>query len=110
MEKNKKTNKSTANVKKVQSVLVYETYLVLDNERAFYDRIQRHIKSKNKLPSLTELDKLVVTGYNQYVKSYIDLKDRKYFDEKVCRSVSKKLLVKYKEIFEYEKKYKKKNN
>ena len=65
------------------------------------------IKTKKKLPTLVEMDKLTASGFKQYVREYIETKHRKYFDAKVCRAVSKFLLVGYKEELDYAKKYKK---
>ena len=103
----KTKTKKPSNLKKIKEDLVHEAYLVLDNESVFYRKIQQRMKEKNKVPTLVELDKLVMTGYNKFVKQYIEPTERKYFDEKVCRAVAKKLLIGYKEEFDYNRKYKK---
>jgi len=105
----KQRKKTTKSEKSIQNDLVYEIYLVLSNTGDFYNKVCKRIKeNKNKIITLAEFDRLVATGYNQYVHKYIEPKNRKYIGETVFRTVSRQLRADHMEELEFERKYNKK--
>ena len=101
----KKTKPTAKEIAAIKEYLRYNLEVTLMNEYEHYISIEKAIKAnKGKNLSLATFDKLVKQGYNAYVKKHIPARDRKYLDEKIVRSVSKRMQRYWAETIAFNKK------